>query len=94
MSLPALTLVVGAAERSTVTLGMTVAIVRAAERHFDDAGAKLVLAPEDGPERAAAQEHFDAAADRLDAALNRRDRLISELGGERWLWLASEGTDV
>ena len=85
---PAFQIVQGGGYRSEVTLGMVVAVVRAAERHFDRASVELVLAPEEGPEREAAQLGFDAAADRLDAALNRRDRLIAELGGERWLWVA------
>jgi hypothetical protein len=84
----------GDADPSTVTLGMVVAIVRAAERHFDDAAAKLAVAPIAGPDRQAAQEGFDAAAERLDAALNRRDRFISELGKERWLWVAGPADEV
>jgi hypothetical protein len=86
LSRPALALFVGAAEPSTVTLGMAVAIVRAAERHCDNAAAELVLLADDGPERDEARLRFDAACDRLDAALNRRDRVISELGAEPWLW--------
>lgn len=91
MARPALALVVGAADPSTVTLGMVVAIVRAAERHFDDAAARLAVAPIAGPDREAAQRSFDAAADRLDAALNRRDRHIAELGGEPWLAVVRSG---
>lgn len=91
MSRPALSLVQGSADPSAVTLGMVVAIVRAAERHFDDAAGRLVLAATDGPEREAAQQVFDAAAVRLDAALNRRDRFIAELGGEAWLALVRPG---
>jgi hypothetical protein len=64
LSRPAFAAIQGAAEPSTVTLGM------------------------------AAQELFDAAADRLDAGLSRRDRLISKIGGGRWLWLVPQEADV
>lgn len=76
----------GAAESSTVTLGMVVAAVRRAQRRLDDANTELVKFADDGPERDEARLRFDAAADRLDAMLNRRDRLIAEMGGEPWLW--------
>lgn len=86
---PDLALIVGCGYSSEVTLGMVVAAARCAERRLDNANAELVACADDGPERDDARLRFDAACDRLDAALNRRDRLIAEMGGEPWLWLVA-----
>lgn len=90
MSRPAFALVSGAAAPSTVTLGMALAAVRFWEGVFDKAAGDLAIAA-DTPERIEARRRFDAANARLEQALNRRDRLICESEGIRWLWVAGEG---
>ncbi len=89
----ALALVPGDASPVVVTLAMACRQVAFWERVWCEANADLVTHA-DGPERGAARARFDAADARLDAARNRRDRLIAESVGERWLWLAAADGEV
>jgi hypothetical protein len=90
LSRASLALVRGDGYRSEVTLGMAVCSVRYWERTFERAASDLAIAA-DGPDRDDARRRFDLADVQLEAALNRRDRVIAELGGDRWLWVAGEG---
>jgi hypothetical protein len=87
---PALRLVRGAAEPSTVTLGLAVASVRCWERNLDRAFDDL-LDPASKLSQHEAWQRVEATHLGLLAARNRRDRVICELGGERWLWPVEGG---
>jgi len=89
---PALQLLTGAGYRSELTLGMTVASVRYWERAIERAASDIAVAA-DGPDRDEARRRFDMADVQLEAALNRRDRVIAQMGGQPWLWVAGEGAD-
>jgi len=91
-SRPALACVRGDAVSSTVTLGMAINAVRFWEGVFDKAAGDLAIASST-PERVEARRRFDAANARLEQVLNRRDRLVCEAQGLRWLWPAGEDAD-
>lgn len=92
MSQPALQLVRGDGYRSEITLSMAVTSVRYWERAYMRASGDLAILA-DTPDRDEARRRFDVADVQLEAALNRRDRLIAEIGGERWLWVAGRNAD-
>jgi hypothetical protein len=82
----------GSAESSTVTLGMALSALRFWEGVFEKAAGDLAVAS-DTPERIEARRRFDAANVRLEQVLNRRDRLVCETQGLRWLWVAGSNAD-
>lgn len=84
-----LALVRGDGYRSELTLGVAVTSVRYWQRAHERAAGDLAIAA-DTPGRDEARRRFDLADVQLEAALNRRDRLIAEMGAERWLWLAGQ----
>ncbi len=89
---PALTLLRGAADPATVTLAIARAAVDRWELTLDQAiGAMLDAATT--PELTEARRRVEVTHVRLDAARNRRDRLVAELQGLRWLWPAGENAD-
>lgn len=89
---PALQLVRGDGYRSELTLGVAVTSVRYWQRAHERAAGDLAIAA-DTPDRDEARRRFDLADLQLEAALNRRDRLIAEMGGERWLRVAGRHAD-
>lgn len=93
MASPALKLVRGDGVPDTVTLGLALSAVRYWERALETAAGELVSLA-GTPASDEARVRFDGVSARLDAALNRRDRLIAEMGGERWLWVATAADEV
>lgn len=94
MGAPALTLVRGDACPSTVTLGMALAALRRAEAVYLEANFELVRLSTQGLHREDARRRFDEAVVWFEAMQNRRDRIIAELGGEPWLWVAASDGEV
>jgi hypothetical protein len=92
VSRPALALLRGDADRSEVTLGQAHTAIDYWERTWIDAAGDLGVATTDA-EIQAARRRADVASYRLDRALDRRDRLVCELQGLRWLWLAGSNAD-
>ena len=90
VSAPALQLIRGSADPCTVTLSIARTSVLFWERTVDKAVDALLDATAT-PDMTVARLRLEVAHDRLVAARNRRDRLISELQGIRWLWLVEEG---
>lgn len=89
----ALALIPGAGQRCEVTLGIALSAVRFWEGVFEQAAGDLAIAATT-PDRTEARRRFDIANLRLEAALNRRDRLACETQGRRWLWLAGPADEV
>lgn len=84
-----LRLIEGAAQGSTVTLLLACQSIAYWERTLDRATDELVdLAPHQRLERHCARARLFRAAEQLEFARARRDRIQAERDGERWLHVA------
>jgi len=92
VSCPALTVLRGSAEPAVVTLAIARNAVGFWERTLDKAIEDLLDAATT-PDLTEARRRVEVTHDRLAAARNRRDRLIAEAHGRRWLALARESAD-
>lgn len=93
MARPALALLRGDGDAYPVTLGQARTAIDFWERAWIEAAGDLGVATTD-PEREEARRRTDVASYRLDRALDRRDRLVAELQGLRWLWVAGAAGEV